>query len=398
MFDSIVLNRSIDGPAITIGEIAEALLFYQNIHIVMDTSNLLGLIQSIGPHNIIRLLSHPDVKTTYIEEILGVMSDETNFGTEYTLASGYFSGNQEHGEIKSWKKRLEFMLTRQGLNKTQAENFTERFRQCVTLKRLTGDHFIHGGVISAAKEDFNDPEYVSSAARIILRNLLPKEKAADEFYFRIHPSHGTFRVSTNIDFPEINRYQKNVLANNDETTPASIASSILNSSYGLILAAHYGGDFHTSTTESKIIQQKNKQILTRANANRNELSNFYEIALTGCPDIATVINKGERSFEEFLELLTRAKKFKKWLKEKSPDEKLLSQYLEDITTSSWFGSGSGKALRYLASNGLGLIDPITGLLTSALDCFILDKLTAGWKPNQFIIKKIKPFVDIHDNG
>ncbi|WP_204316786.1 hypothetical protein, partial [Klebsiella pneumoniae] len=88
----------------------------------------------------------------------------------------------------------------------------------------------------------------------------------------------------------------------------------------------------------------------------NELSNFYEIALTGCPDIATVINKGERSFEEFLELLTRAKKFKKWLKGKSPDEKLLSQYLEDITTSSWFGSGSGKALRYLASNGLGLID------------------------------------------
>lgn len=397
MFESIVLNRSIDGPAITIGEISEALLFYQNIHIVMDTSNLLGLIRSIGPHNVIRLLSHPDVKTTYIEEILGVMADDTSFGTEYTLASGYFAGSQEHGEIKSWKKRLEFMLARQGLNKTQAENFTERFRQCVTLKRLTGDHFIKGGVISAAKEDFNDSEYVLSATHIILRNLLPKEKSADEFYFKIHSSHGTFRISTNIDFSEINSYQNSVLGNKDETTPASIASGILNSSYGLILAAHYGGDFHTSITESKIIQQKNKQILTRANANRNELSSFYEIALTGCPNIATVINNGERSFEEFLELLTRAKKFKKWLKGKSPDEKLLSQYLDDITTSSWLGSGSSKVLRYMASNGLGLIDPISGLITSALDSFILDKLAAGWKPNQFISKKIKPFVDIHDD-
>lgn len=72
MFDSIVLNRSIDGPAITIGEIAEALLFYQNIHIVMDTSNLLGLIQSIGPHNIIRLLSHPDVKQPTLRKFSGL--------------------------------------------------------------------------------------------------------------------------------------------------------------------------------------------------------------------------------------------------------------------------------------------------------------------------------------
>lgn len=64
MFDHIVLNRSIDGPALSIGEIAEALLFYQNVHIILDHSTLINLISQIGHHNIIKLLSLPYVKAT----------------------------------------------------------------------------------------------------------------------------------------------------------------------------------------------------------------------------------------------------------------------------------------------------------------------------------------------
>ena len=40
MFEKIILRRSDKGPGLTAGELAEALLFYQNVHIVLDFSSL----------------------------------------------------------------------------------------------------------------------------------------------------------------------------------------------------------------------------------------------------------------------------------------------------------------------------------------------------------------------
>lgn len=396
MFESIVLNRSIDGPPLTAGEIAEALIFYQNVHIIMDTSTLLGLIRAIGHHNVIKLLSLPDVKTTFIEEFIGVYAQDSNSGKEYALLSAYISGNNDSEQLKNWKKRLAHMVSRYGYSKAESESFVERFRQHVTLKKLSNDHFIKGGIISAAREDFNDDNYVSSAARIIVENLLHGEKVPDDTFYKVYNSRETFRVSTNIDFDKINRLNINSNHKIGESTPASIAAGIFSASYGLILAAHYGGDFHTSTTDSKIIQHKNKQILARTNANRDELKIFHEIVLNGSPNISAVINQKERSFEEFLELLSKAKRFKKWLKGKSPDKNLVSDYLNDITTTGWLGSGNGKIFRYITSTTLGLAGPITGMVASAVDAFFIDRLSAGWKPNQFITGKMKSFVDVND--
>ncbi|WP_201792368.1 hypothetical protein, partial [Escherichia coli] len=88
--------------------------------------------------------------------------------------------------------------------------------------------------------------------------------------------------------------------------------------------------------------------------------------------------------------------FKNWLKNKSPDKNLLSNYVDDISKTGWMGSSYGKALRYIVSTGAGIISPASGLAISALDTFLLDRLSAGWKPNQFVTSKLKPFVDVND--
>ena len=36
MFEKIVLHRSDQGNSITAGELAEALLYYQNVHLILD--------------------------------------------------------------------------------------------------------------------------------------------------------------------------------------------------------------------------------------------------------------------------------------------------------------------------------------------------------------------------
>lgn len=393
MFERVVLRRSLDGPAITVGEIAEALLFYQNVHIVLDYSSLVGLIKSIGMLNVLKLLSMPDVKGTYIEEITGTHTEQTSSGPEYSLVAFSITGHQDVGHLNSRKKRLEYVLERQGYTKSRAKRYAERFRQCVNYKKLGDDYYVKGGVISAARIDLLDNEYVAEASKVVSKRLLGGQPLPSDFFFRINSLGEKFRISTNLDFDSVSKIQQAKDKNAGQYTPAHIASELLSASVGLIFAGHYGGDFYTSDTESKIIQLRQQFLLQRSQLDRLELHQFKEVALKGAPSIAEAINQGHRSFEEFLELLSSARKFKKWLKGKSPDESLVAGYLEDVTAASWLSSTPGKMLRYVLGASFGAVSPITGLALSAGDSLLLEKLVSGWKPNQFVAKKVMPFVD-----
>ena len=393
MFERVVLRRSLDGPAITAGEIAEALLFYQNVHIVLDYSSLVGLVKTIGMRNILSLLSLPDVKATYIEEITGTHTEQTPSGPEYSLVAFTFTGHQDVGHLKSRKKRLEYVLHRQGYKKSEAKRYVERFRRCVNYKRLEDDFYVNGGVIAAARVDLLNNEYVSEASKVVAQRLLDIQSLPADFFFHVNSMGEKFKVSTNLDFDLVSKVQQAKDKNAGDYTPAHVASELLNASIGLIFAGHYGGDFYTSDTESKIIQLRQRFLLHRFQLDRLELSQFNEVALKGAPSIAEAINHGHRSFEEFLELLSSARKFKKWLNGKSPDESLVSAYLEDVTAASWLSRIPGKIVRYVVGAGTGAVDPATGLALSAGDSFFLDRLVSGWKPNQFITGKVKPFID-----
>lgn len=208
MFERVVLRRSLDGPAITAGEIAEALLFYQNIHLVLDYSSLVGLIKTIGMRNILRMLSLPDVNATYIEEITGTHTEQTPTGPEYSLVAIMFSGHQDVGLLKSRKKRLEYMLQRQGYTKSEAKRLVERFRQCVSYKTLGDDYYVKGGLIPAARVDLLDNEYISEASRIVTKRLIESQVLPEDFFFRINSSGEKFRVSTNFDFGVVSKIQQ----------------------------------------------------------------------------------------------------------------------------------------------------------------------------------------------
>jgi hypothetical protein len=396
MFERIVLRRSLDGPAITVGEIAEALLFYQSVHIVIDYSSLLGLIKTIGMRNILKLLSLPDVKATYLEEITGTQTEETPEGPEHSLVAFMFTGHQDVGELNTRKKRLGYILEKEGYKKSEAKRLVESFRKCVNYKKLSDDYYVKGGLITAARIDLLDKEYVTGASRIVAQRLLGNQSLPADFFFHINSGGERFRVSTNLDFEVISKIQQAKDNNAGQYTSAHVASELLNSSIGLIFAGHYGGDFYTSDTESKIIQLRQQFLLKRFQLDRSELNKLQEVTLKGSPGIAETINQGHRSFEEFLELLTSARKFKKWLKGKSPDESLVSGYLEDVTAASWLSNTPGKVLRYVVGATVGAVDPATGLALSAGDSFFLERLVSGWKPSQFIAEKVKPFVDTEE--
>lgn len=397
MFERIVLRRSLDGPLISAGEIAEALLYYQNVHLVLDYSSFIGLLKKIGMRTLLRVISLPDVKCTYIEETTGTHTEQTPVGPIYSLTAFRVVGHQDVGQLDSKKKRLEYVLDRHGYSKSECKRLAERFRQMVHYKNITDDYYVKGGIIQAAQLDLLDTDYVAMASRIASQELLGSHSLPQDFYFEVRLLGNRFQVDTNLDFDLISKIQQAIDPNAGEYTPAHITSALLNASSGMVMAGHYGGDFYTSDAESKIIELRQKILFQRFRRDQEELGKFKEVALHGCPSIADAVNNGDRTIDEFLELLSAARKFKAWLKSKSPDESLLTAYVEDINSIGWLSRLSGKTIRYGLGLAAGALDPVIAAAISAADTFLLDRIVAGWRPNQFISKKVRPFVLTKDD-
>ena len=120
MFEKIILRRSDKGPALSAGELAEALLFYQNVHIILDYACLSGLISQIGMPAINSLLTRPNVSAVYCEDSLATRTETKNNIASHSFIAYSFAGDKDVGQLHSRNKILEYMLNKKhGYNKNK---------------------------------------------------------------------------------------------------------------------------------------------------------------------------------------------------------------------------------------------------------------------------------------
>ncbi len=122
--------------------------------------------------------------------------------------------------------------------------------------------------------------------------------------------------------------------------------------------------------------------------------------------IKEVINSRERTFDEFLVLLEKAAKFKRWLRAGNPDAQMIGEYYKSATAGSWIDSLPPKSVRFLVTTLGGIaadmLFPTGGMGTmlgaglGALDSFLLERLLKGWRPNQFIEGHLRNFTSARD--
>src|SRR5437879_1453914 len=78
MFDNIVIFRNQNsGPLIDTGMLAEALLFYGNVHLLLNRGTLASLWTELGADGVDRLLDRPEVRLSYLRESFGTLSATT---------------------------------------------------------------------------------------------------------------------------------------------------------------------------------------------------------------------------------------------------------------------------------------------------------------------------------
>jgi hypothetical protein len=392
MFEKIILSRSEEGPPLTIGELAEALLFYQNVHIVLDWGSLDDLIRKIGMPTLLSLISRPNVSAVYCEDTLATRTEIQDFGKKYAFVGLVMRGSEHVGDLPSRKKRLEFLLSHHGYGKRQARRLIERFRRRVPIRRLTDNYYVEGGVCEAAWNDLLDPDFILESMRRILSYVLKPELLPSGFTFKIHPNFPSFCIDTNLNFESINAELKRRDPTLDDIDEALLINTVLMARADTILAANYGGEFYTSAIISEIISLKHGELLKRIGIDQKELKEFSEIIIQDGPSIREVLNSGERTFDEFLSLLDKSQKFREWAQGVNPDEKLVKAYFSDVTAEGWISKLPSKILRYLVSAAVGIFHPVAGLSVSAADSFLIEKILSGWRPNHFVQRQLKPFV------
>ena len=393
MFNSIVLKQSEDNGPISVGKIAEALLYYQRVHVILDRTSLYHLIDQVGVSNLIEILSRPELTFVYCEEFLGVLTlDQGTFNERYNFVGFLISGDEHGTKYNNAKERLEFTIVDKLDSKKEAIRFSNFLIDKAPIRKYSGNHYIEGGIPEAAKKEFKESEYTRHLFQEAVKSVEGGFQLDENFKLEIISSGDSLFIFNDVDWARINHNRKKINSELEELNVAHILASLVTARADLFLASFYGGDFATSDLSSKLIMRQHAEVLRRANLNSQEIKTFTEVVMPDHPNISQVVNSKDKSIGEFLKLLDQAKKFKKWLGATNPDEALVRAYMKEISSIDGVQKLPVKVLRYLLGMGLDGYAPGAGRIAGFIDTFILDKMLGDWRPNLFVENKLVPFV------
>lgn len=215
-----------------------------------------------------------------------------------------------------------------------------------------------------------------------------------KFRFELDPGKG-FVLNTDLALERLD----------DKLAEVSDPSSVL-AQYGTTVAnmslwAEISSEVAVYPRQADVIAARLEPMLKEYSKNQAEVAAYQEFVLDDSKAIREAINTGARTFDEFIPVLERAKRFKEWLSDLSEDTSLIKQYHRDVTSDSWIDGLPGKSSRWVLFTGAGLgmdaagaggVGTAVGVTLSALDTFFLDRLLKGWKPHQFIEGSLRRFV------
>jgi hypothetical protein len=394
MFEHVVLRRAEGGSPVTAGQVAEALLYYQKVHLVIDRGTLFQLVKQIGIDCLKQLLRRPELSSVYCEENLGTHSTSVGVTQFHDYIAFSLTGDQTR-KLNSAEERLAYELERQGIPRKGAKDFSKWFSIRVPNRKYSGNHFVKGGIPAAARRDLSDTEYVREAVQQAITASSEGYRMHEVLQFELMHTEQGYCAFSNIDFTAINSHRAKMTPPMEAVTVAHFLSNILEARADLAMASYYGGDFVTSSVASSIIRVRYAELLRRSQLNAESRQQFVDVLLPDAPSLSEAVDAGERSIEDFFRLLDKGGRFKNWLGAVNPDDNLVHAYIRDVTSEPWTQGIAVKTLRYALTTALGFVGPVSGAVSGIADSFVVDKLLSGWRPNHFVVKNLSPFVYGH---
>jgi hypothetical protein len=393
MFQTALIRKHRDGTnVVDAGTIAETLLFYQRVHVVANRGLLAGLIREIGQESFIELVEDKHLTITFAREIIGVLTQTENYVPIHALITSKFLKNAQGRRISA-DDEIEEAVALAIDDKTVRKKFYKKIIPFIQIRSINSA--ANANICEMAIPHLADDKYVNEGVRIALSYLVPEHIIGPGDFFKIEKiENERFYVITNFDFQRLNKlYHQYVPAEHSSLSPEYLLSMLFDALSDTQLAAAQLAELIVSPRQSALIRLQYNMMMSRRRNSENAIANFQEMVLRDGRAVRNALESGERTFAEFLPVLRKAREFKKWLRGQNPDANLLTEYLDGVTRESWVSTLPVKIFRYIFTTGVGVVEPVSGAVASAIDGFLIDRLMKGWRPNQFIEGPLRNFLE-----
>jgi hypothetical protein len=400
LLEKIVFQKgeSKNSQELDIGLLAEILLFYGTVTLIIDRSNLHSLLKQLGPSTLCRLISLANVHAIYSPDNAGV-SSENNGVLSYDFMSFRMLAKSTQ---KAESKRQFVQGIFDGLvakDKSHARIITQIASNLQTSDEVTSLHKYN--LHNHALNDIDDKKYLDSAIRFGLERLVG-ENAPASFRFEPFKLAKGFAIDTDLDFVSINRSFKKLNPSADtEVTSAQLLVNILEARQCLHLASIFDASVVASTVSSQLMQLRMTDIINKIIPDNRQLDIFQSIVFDEGRSVRNSLNAGERKFDHFLDVLEKSSEFRRWIFDQPPSADLLRTYFSEVTSKTWIEKLPSRVVRFSFFTGAGLVadallmgglGTASALTLSLADSFLLDKMAKGWRPDQFVDGSLREFV------
>lgn len=381
------MNPTATTDFVDIGFLCEAMLFYREVILLADPAIMKQMIDQIGGDTLATLLEYDFLRLHYVLEQPAIESSQPV--TAETLFSAAWIHSPSHTPATYFQKLL-----------------TEKVGKQKKAERLTKKLLRHTTTVSNkdARNSFRDSVRNESVLHKLVTAYLQRYLRIEpipEFKFRAYEQGDAFRIETDLQWDRLNEeYHRFVSPTHSSLSSALLLSQVLGWQTDLHLAASYGAELATDSSFKAIDQLELRNAVDAFRKSQDEIALFRDFTMDGY-GIATAINSGARTVEEFLPVLENAKRFKCWTSELSEETSIIKEYHRRITAHGWADKLPTKMMRFAIFTGVGLaLDGVVaggagaaaGVGLSAVDSFYLDKFLQGWKPNQFVNGAYEKFV------
>lgn len=389
MFNSIIIQ--FHPQQHTIGKLAECLLFYDEVNLLLHSKSLSFLLENIG-----------------IDEL----DELRNFGLNIFITTDYF-GAVEMGQgsnisllgLKNGDMHYRMIETAMKEFYNADKIFGRIRRRVVHYKDITQSYQPNPQALEELynvilHSNFHKKVLYKELEKIGLENLYLNNKIEYSF---ITDSNNSYILKTNLNIEKLNRFIKaQGLESEFNFSQNSFLLTMVRAFSEMMIAAEKKSDLLTLASSSLIISNKIDDIIQKTNNNLNGLTDFQKIVLPQYKSIEEVINSREKNFRDLMKLLESAHKFKEWKKNIPSEKKFIEEYSKAISSKNqWIDKLPSKIARFLICESFGFtmdllgangIGTLSALGLSAFDSFIFDSLVQKWQPNQFVSTNLKNFV------
>jgi hypothetical protein len=401
VFAAVTIASELD-----IGNIAEALVYYGRVNVVVNCGALLNFAKAFGPDNLLRITEMGNLSLTFDRNQYGIASVSNPFRTHSFTA--FSLAKLANGRpINSAADEIENGVYREFGKSPHTKNFVKVISDRVNVRDLMAQ------ISDQAFKDSLDQEFLKNAARAWLEVMVPEYQPPTPLEIETMDTGQGLVFASNLNFEEINKfYHRHISPTHSTVNDAYLLASIQTARKEITFGAGADTELWVGPGEAAILRTRINTLAQRATKSHANIEAFHAIEFEG-RTFRQVINSGEKTPADLIELLEdkEAQKFKAWLNSQEPAGHLIKEYDQAVFARSGWAerlkfrvgkifvfAGIGAAVD-LALGTMGLATLATSALSAssnvafgATDEFVISRLLKGWKPSQFIEGPAKEFL------